>query len=113
MICVESPEARFMDVIHTAITDTRTEVAIDAEFLAVCEPGSIVVTSVVPSRLVEVAAEVIDGRVCVYVDRAPFGLAVTLTLFGIRKGHDYRFPRYTEGQMRSNDAFWKQAHGGT
>ena len=89
-----------------------TRVPIDPLFLAVCEPATIVPVSLVPTLIVKFAARIeSDNMLVIEVDEAVPGLSVNIKLSGRRRSHNYRFPRYTAEQMRTNEQFWAQAHG--
>jgi hypothetical protein len=109
LMCVESPEVRFMDVLVVPLPHTlETTIPIDAQFVATCEPRSIRVVSAVPSVPVTVGAIARHDRIL--LARAPGDwpdAAVTITISGIRKGRrGVRFPRFTEQEFRKNTQFW-------
>jgi len=71
----------------------------------VCEPGSVFVSAVVPSRLARVAACIEDGKLVVASEMCPIN--VTVRVVGTRRGRGgVRFPEYTKEQMAQNEAFW-------
>ena len=109
LYCVESPEARFQDVVRVPILTPTTTVPIDPVFLAVCEQGSVEVISVASPSPAVVGAS-LSGRwltVKVASDLPPF---VTVLLSGIRLGRrGMRFPVMTRTQMLRNNSFWDQA----
>ena len=105
LVCAEMPEARFEDIQKVELKGRRfTSVDIDPVFLDVCEPGSIVVSSAVPSHIAVVAARLEGNKLTVEVDRdVPY---VTVRLTGVRKGHTSRFARFSQTEAESNTRFW-------
>jgi hypothetical protein len=110
LMCTEMPETRFEDLVRARLDGTEASVPIDPRFVAVCEPGSIEVVSLVASRPVTLGAEVVDRTVKIMAACAAEGVSVTARLSGIRRGHTTRFPEFSQEQMIRNNEFWSQAH---
>jgi hypothetical protein len=109
LFCVEAPEVRFEEVIRVPLAGPVTEHALDATFLAVCEPESLWVvgwSTPAPSRLgLCVRGNVL--RVEAAGDIPPYAV---VKLSGVRAGfHRTRFPERTPEQMERNERFWGQA----
>jgi hypothetical protein len=106
--------AWFFDVAQLRMEEADTEVLapIDPLFVEACEPGSIRVLSTQPDMPLPGTLGVCvtdDNMVVVRRPQdAPRSLSVTLTLAGARRGAAARFPVFTEGQARRNEAFWNQ-----
>jgi len=117
MICVEMPEARFDDLV--TIIDPPQEAVLryplDRNYLAVCEPGTIVPASVVVDVPIALGVAVEEGDLVI---RQPAGLAqpirrITITLSGIRRGRGRRFQVFEPEVAARNNAFWSRwAHDG-
>ena len=87
--------------------------AIDPVFVEVCEPGSILVSAIVPDLPIPCGAKVQAGQLTVSLADSPMGLPTeaTVTVRGIRKGFaGVRFPTKTKAEMEHNHAFWSRAH---
>lgn len=118
LVCVESPEVWFDDVMTVAVTGNLTKVSVDKLFCEVVDIRSIVVVSVIPNRPSLAGADVFtDGLSCdlwlmiSVPDNAPMPTKLTVTIRGIRKGRrGVRFPEFTEAQMLKNGDFWRSAY---
>ena len=91
----------------------ETEVAIDPCFIAVCEPGSIVVKSATPNVSLIVGAFVNNDSVVIRTHgHINEHTSAVITLSGIRRGRaGRRFPIFTDKQAMRNERFWSQAYG--
>jgi hypothetical protein len=110
LICVESPEVRFEDVLTIGLQSDGTGVGkIDPTFIEVCEEGSIKVISLAPSLPVTVGATIENGSVKLVTDKAVTGSCyVNVKISGIRKGRNgIRFPRFSADEYNKNRTFWE------
>lgn len=109
LMCTEMPEARFEDVVHLALTSDATRYAIDPTFLTVCEPDTIQVVGIVPSRPLIVGARVVRDTLIVE-KTGDTNCHVTVKLSGIRRDrYGIRFPQYGYQEMQHNNQFWNSA----
>ena len=83
IICVESPDVRFEDIIYISTNKKEFVIPIDEIFYDICE--DIQVISVVPSRLVSAAA-IIDRKNIILTSDSDSYTSYTIVLSGIRKG---------------------------
>ncbi len=112
--CVEAPDVRFEDTFEVEFLSGQNEkaVVLDHVFVSVCVPRSIVVKSIVPSRLCQFAGSVVADHLMLEVSRTagPAPLTLTVTVSGIRSGYQgQRFVRRTLEEMTNNTAFWNAA----
>lgn len=99
------------------LTGLQGAATIDTLFCEVVEPGSIIVTGVVldaPTACGAYAEPDSQGtswRVVVQIAQAPrLPSLATVSLRGVRKGHEQRFRRFSLEQMQRNTAFWSAAY---
>jgi hypothetical protein len=110
LMCVESPQVRFEDVMRVRIQGEVTTCPISREFYDICELNSLEVVGVSTPIPTVVGVEITDNLLQVRI-AGKLPEYVTVKVSGIRAGRQgVRFPRYTEDQMHKNDAFWRQAH---
>ena len=110
LICVESPDVRFEDVLRVGLTSEGLGRAkLDSRFISVCEPGSIEVVSLAPSIPVAVGAVVEDGMVVLTANCPGVSNSyVIVKVSGIRRGRNgVRFPQFTAEEFKRNTAFWE------
>jgi hypothetical protein len=109
MMCVEMPETRFEDTVHAFICHRGT-VALDACFVAICEPDSFEVVGRNTSHPIPLGVSLRGTDVQLELAyRAETVVHVTVRVSGIRKGSAGRFRQFTKEQMERNEAFWRQA----
>jgi hypothetical protein len=109
------PEARFSDimVIENPARLRVLEIEVDATFMGVVIPGSIVVVGVVPDLPMTCGAAVRNGTLCLRFgcDDGAGPLCTVVTLSGLRKDRSgIRFPHFTQEQARRNRRFWSRAY---
>ena len=105
---IESGECLFRDHIQARITRGKAHIPIDAQFLAVIEPGTAKIESVTTSRPVTVTASM-RGPYIIADARGTVDAVFTVT--GIRRGFvNAAWPRFTAEQMARNAAFYAEAH---
>lgn len=110
VICLESPQAWFMDVMRVPLRHGEGFAVIDPLFIETIEPDTLCVP--MPGAHVE-RRETFEGlRWVVVVDAARSNLReVVVTVLGIRNGRgDVRFPRFTQQQAHKNAAHWRSAY---
>ncbi|MBI5817468.1 MAG: hypothetical protein HZA88_00610 [Verrucomicrobia bacterium] len=113
LFCTEMPDARFEDIVVVKVGRRRlVRRKLDRTFHQVCEPRSIVISSVVASHPVTIGARIERGQVVVECATRPLrSLVVTVRLTGIRRGFaGRRFQQFTRKQMLSNNQFYANAH---
>lgn len=113
LFCTEMPDARFEDIVIVKVGRRRqVRRQLNAMFSRVCEPRSIVISSLVPSHPATVGARLERGQIVVECSTRPDrSLTVTLRLTGIRRGFkDRRFQQFTRDQMLANNRFYAKAH---
>jgi hypothetical protein len=105
------PQARFLDVVQTTLTEKITYATLCADFVFVCEPGSLLVVGVVPSQPVSLGVVVnCNSQLVITLAETPCEpVQVTVLISGVRRGYLARFPRFTQQQMDHNNAFWDRA----
>lgn len=109
LFCVEAPQVRFEDVLQVTITGPETVYALAREFVDICELNSLSVVGLTAPIPVMLGAEIDDNLLRVRV-AGELPDYVIVKVSGLRAGHsELRFPRYSETQMKKNDAFWRQA----
>ncbi len=105
---IESGECLFRDHIKARITKGTSHIPIDAQFLAVIEPGTAQIESVTTNKPARITA-IMRGPYIVTEARAMLEAVFTVT--GIRRGFvGASWPRYTAEQMARNAAFYAEAH---
>ena len=108
IICVESPDVRFEDIIYISTNKKEFTVPIDRIFYDICE--DIQVISIVPSRLVRVAAKIVEQNIILTSDSDSY-TSYTIVLSGIRKGFKNKCYSFkTREEMIKNNMFWKKAY---
>lgn len=108
----ESPEVRFHDVMDFTVPLRDCAIPIDTRFVEVCEAGSIVAESVVPSIPILIGAEVRDGQIMLRFPETKHDLLVRIVakLSGVRRGFaGLRFPDRTPEEFEANEAFLQLA----
>jgi len=112
LYCMESPEARFEDVVKVTMRSTVAAVPLDPLFLDVVEPGTLIAISAISKHPVAIGAEVRGDNLVVKLASMPEeSVVVYVRLTGLRKGYgDRRFPTFTEAQMEQNRRFWSQSY---
>ena len=101
------PESVFEDIIQIQTNyNEKIEFEIDKIFLSVCEEGSIMISSLVPSSPCLFGAYVQDDKIYInFKDSSPE--FATLKISGIRKGkNDRRFPIFSAQEAEKNNQFW-------
>jgi hypothetical protein len=113
LVCIESPEVRFEEIMTVYPSRTFTEVPIDKRFIACCEPNTIAATSACPSNPAIVSARVHKDNLIVEV-LGQLPQSVTVKLSGVRIGYgNTRFQECNRAEMEANNIFWsKQWTGG-
>jgi hypothetical protein len=105
---IESGECLFRDHIKARIVKGTNHIPIDAQFLAVIEPGTAQIESVTTNKPARITA-ILRGPYIVTDARATLEAVFTVT--GIRRGFaGASWPRYTAEQMARNAAFYAEAH---
>lgn len=110
LLCVEMPEVRFEDLVSVRLVEPSRTIRIDDLFFDVCDEGTIMPVSLVPSLPVPCGARV-SGRMLIVeaVLGANKSLDVVVRLSGIRKGcSGKRFASHTREEMIKNNAFWQR-----
>ena len=122
MVCVESPEVWFEDIITVPVTTREQYIAIDPLFCETVIQHTMRVTSVVYDCPATPGAKVIPRNPeqhlsQVFLQTVPVGAVarfpqtVTITVRGIRNGREgQRFKQFTNDQMERNAAFWRSAY---
>ena len=121
LVCVESPEVWFEDVVRVSLDSLTPQyaagrTAIDPLFVEVCVPQSLLVTSVVVDRPGAATACVDSGgmlrvRATVTAGQA-LPLNAVVVVRGIRAGREHvRFRQFNARQMDQNNAFWRSGYG--
>jgi len=83
---------------------------LDAQWLATLEPGTARIESILTDRPLHVSAE-LRGRRIHLSTRSRFGVNLTITVTGIRRGFsDRAWPRFTAAEMARNAEFYAAAH---
>jgi len=104
--CIEAPDVLFMDNVVVAHSGRETVVEVPEMFAEVCEPGSVGVACVVPSKPVEFGVRKSSGAVSLVTgdeEEVTFGV----TLVGVRKGFaGRRFDEASEAEYRRNLEKW-------
>ena len=122
LICMEAPEVRFEDFNDLTLTGRYTCTELDPRYVAVCEPGTIMVRSVQGAKPGSYGATV-SKKGILEIDAGFFwrlkSRKVKVSLTGIRKGFGenpsrdpfsaVRFPRRTKEQFDKNEEFLQQA----
>lgn len=120
LICVESPEIRFEDVLTVQLKSQNreflSEIKLDPIYLEVCEPSSIKIISMFADEHVSLAGSIKDNILTISARYADFVLArpesvltVNVKLSGIRLGRaGRRFARHTQQEAEANNRFWSQ-----
>jgi hypothetical protein len=114
LACVEMPEVRFEDVIVLWLNQTHLKEndvyelrqKLDPRYVDVCEPGSISVTSIVPSIFADVAADIVNDELVMLVRTQHVPLKLTVSVSGLRVGHTWRFRQHTKADAEANQRFW-------
>lgn len=122
MVCVESPEVWFEDVITVPVTTRRQYITIDPIFCETVVQDTIRVISAVFDQPTLFGAAVLPREPETHLSQirldvlTPEALGckpsrVTLTIRGIRSGYEgHRFKEFTSAQMERNAAFWRSAY---
>jgi len=122
MVCVESPEVWFDDVLTVPVSTRVQYIMIDPIFCETVEEGSIRVVSIVPDAPALFGAKVLPRQPEVHLAQIRLEnlipessgtrpTTVTLSIRGIRRGcAGQRFRRFTDEQMKRNSAFWQSAY---
>jgi hypothetical protein len=114
LVCVESPETRFEDII-VMIPRCENDVflasmPIDPEFLFVCEPNTIEAISSVSDEPAIMGVK-IENDMIIVKGKSLFNSPkkITVKISGIRKGRlGKRFTHWTEEQAKQNTQFWSE-----
>jgi hypothetical protein len=114
LFCAEMPEARFFDVYEIVNTEEADRVAcrLDARFIDVCVPDSIIPIAVSPNRPCRLGTTIREGRIWIDVADCPRGAPTRLvvTVSGVRRGSGgNRFPAFAADVAERNQKFWQQA----
>ena len=115
LICVESPEVRFEDVMEIRTEgNVAVDVPIDPQFIHVCEPNSIQAVGHACSDPALAGIKIVDGWVLVkFSELTPAPDTITIKLSGIRKGRaGKRFTKRTPQEAAANNQFWGQWKNG-
>jgi len=111
LICTESPEARFEEVMTIHVKEERIVVSeIDSIYLFVCEPNTIIPISYVCDKPV-VAGISVDGSKLIieFSNEKDLPKVINIKLSGIRKGRiNSRFQKFSKKEMQKNFDFWTQ-----
>jgi len=108
---VEAGECLFRDHITANVGKSgRAIMPLDAQWLATLEPGTARIESILTDRPLHVSAE-LRGRRIHLSTRSRFGVNLTITVTGIRRGFsDRAWPRFTAAEMARNAEFYAAAH---
>ena len=106
------PEVRFDDVMTVHVPQKNMTVPIDAKFLEVCGPGSVLVCGCVSDIPILVGAATKDGAVELkFAKQSKSLVQLVIRLTGIRKGYaGDRFPNRTQTQFEANEKFIRSAY---
>ncbi len=105
MVCVEFPEALFMDILEVEHDGTETAIKPDKLFIEICEPDSIMVASAVAPVPVGIKQK---GDKYFVSSQRHEKMKVIVTLRGVRKGFKgRRFAQRTREEFNRNMSFWQ------
>ncbi len=112
LFCTEAPEWRFQDHIRVAFVGRTMRVPIDPLFIQACILNTIEPISLLPHRLPKglLAARVENFHLVVEsTEREQPAVPIVVTLSGLARGFNGRFPKRSPEQAASNKRFWGQA----
>ena len=118
MFITEMPEVRFEDVETLKLTSRRARIAVDPQFVELCESGSLKCCGYAPNRPVPLGLviEELMGETFILVEQpaeGPLATEVTVRFTAIRRGFaGTRLPERTEQQFHENNAFINSAYSG-
>lgn len=111
LICTESPEARFEEVMTISVNKNSTIITeIDEIYLFVCEPNTIIPISYVCDKPTLAGISVNGSKLIIeFLSETVLPNTITIKLSGIRKGRtNSRFIKFSKKEMEKNFEFWSQ-----
>jgi hypothetical protein len=123
LVCVEMPDARFIDIIRCKATEEMFIFASDKKFVESCEPKSIRIVSAHCNHpgieQCEISMDSISrvhfkyGKDILREIRMSGSVEVNVTIVGMRKGYTGSFKRYSKEQVEKNNKYWSKAIKGS